>query len=314
MIIVKVATNKNRDFNRSVFNFFDFRQLFGHLTFLLMVASVISAETNPAVIEEDPLLGEVANADRLFSIADREQDLMDAISRPEGQLIDEDTLLKEAQSIISLYEGYLADYPEDATALLLYSKFLMIVGRPYEAGMALLRLDEARPNIPVVKQQLGNLAAEEGDYLAAITWLREAIRLAPLEPVYRYQKGILLDTFREQYIESGQMSREELDELMLTAFTEASELAPNNRDLKARLAEAYYDLGNPDWEAALRLWEDLAKHPLSETEDQVLSLHLARVHTELNQLDKARKYLKRVTHPALEHSRRNLMAKVDEKE
>lgn len=264
----------------------------------------LAADLPPEASEDDPLLGRIMDSERLLAIAEREQDLIAAISRPEGRLLDEETLLREAQSIITLYERYLNDYPNDPTALLLYSKFLMIVGRPYEAGIILLRLDEERPNLPVVKQQLGNLAAEEGDFLEALTWFREAIRLSPLEPTYHFQKGVLLDTFREQFIEANHFSRSELDNLMLNAFREASELAPQNRDLKARLAEAFYDLEEPDWNEALKLWKGLAQHPLSETEDQVISLHLARVLAELKRASKAREYLERVTHPALEESRR----------
>jgi hypothetical protein len=278
-------------------------------TFLLI--SILTTISGSSLFATSSALEAIGDEGRLLGIAERENELREAVARPDGRFLSEDTVLREVQSIITLYERYLREFPEDGTALLLYGKFLRAVGRPYEAAVVLLRLDELDGSIPVVKQQLGNLAAEEGDYGAALSLFNDAIRLAPLEATYQFQLGFLLSFYANQIVAAEILSRSALDAKMLEAFENASLLEPANRDFKARWAEAFYDVGDPDWEEALGLWEDLARTPVSENEDQVISLHRARVLLELGRYAEVQPLLERVSHPALEGTRRDLEERLE---
>ena len=110
----------------------------------------------------------------------------------------------------------------------------------------LLKANQLDPNLPIVKNQLGNYLAEEGEPIEAANYFISAIRLAPNEPLYHYQLGTLLTEARDDFLKSGQWTRAQLDQTMQEAFRHAAELAPDNIAFAYRYAYSFYDLAEPN--------------------------------------------------------------------
>ena len=68
-------------------------------------------------------------------------------------------LSRKAQDLVSLYESYLAENPNDTNALILFGKFLNKVGQKSCDGF-FLKADTINPKLAVVKQQIGNFLVE----------------------------------------------------------------------------------------------------------------------------------------------------------
>ncbi len=185
------------------------------------------------------------------------------------------------------YEAYLARNQDSVYGFILYGKFLRRIGENTKALVAFLRANRLDPNLGVVKQQIGTLLAEEGRYQLALPYFLAAIRLAPEVAVYQYQLGELIAFYRDSFVERDGMDGPMLDRQMLAAFESAARLAPEEPGYRWRFAEAFYDVGTPDWERALAAWGVLEDSTRSEAERDVVRLHMARVLTELGRFEEA---------------------------
>jgi tetratricopeptide (TPR) repeat protein len=163
-----------------------------------------------------------------------------------------------------------------------------------------------------VKNQLGNYIAEEGRPLEAVNYFLAAIKLAPNEPLYHYQLGTLLAEARDDFIKSGEWTRVSLDRAMHEAFRRAAELAPDRFEFAYRYAESFYDLDQPDWEAALKAWGALEEKAPTEIEKQTMRLHAANIFIKLGKPEHARTLLETVTEPSLATQKQKLVAQLDE--
>src|SRR5688572_1063817 len=88
------------------------------------------------------------------------------------------------QDLVFGYEDYLKKYPEVAAG---YVSYAMLLGQPVlderkRAAALLLKANKLDPNLPIVKNQLGNYLAEEGKPLDALNYYLSAVKLAPEEP------------------------------------------------------------------------------------------------------------------------------------
>lgn len=247
---------------------------------------------------------------RLAQIVERQQVFYEKVA--EG--VSEETLLLKAQNIADLYQGYVNDHPDDVEALILFGKFLNELGRPDAALTVLTRADHLDPEIAVVKQQIAAAFLSEGLFREALPMLLEASSLEPEEPLYYYQIGQYLYVFREELVEDGFLSHREIDRQMLSAFREASETAPDERDYLIRYAEAYNSLRYPRWEDALEIWEKLEASAVSQRELEAIALHQARILIRMGDFDQAKEKLSTVKNPALFHTRDQLTAMLREKE
>ena len=79
----------------------------------------------------------------------------------------EDELTRQAQQIVTSYESYLLENPNDLNALLLFGKFLRKTGLHESAVSLFLQADQINPNIAVVKQEIGNFLVEDGKVVEA---------------------------------------------------------------------------------------------------------------------------------------------------
>ncbi|MDD3178833.1 MAG: hypothetical protein PHQ04_00630 [Opitutaceae bacterium] len=255
-----------------------------------------------------PFLGaEETLAERtLKEIIERERDVF-ARARAEGEEIDEGRLKGEAQSLAQSYNVLLQQAPDFAPAYVAYGMMLGRVGMTREALAILFKANELDPKLPLVKNQMAKLLAEDGKPVEALPWIMAAIDLAPREPLYHFQLGLLLYAAREEFLHTGAFTRPALDKAMLDAFRHAAELAPDNIAYAYRHAEAFYDLDQPQWDEALKAWGAIEDRVASGLEKQTIRLHAANIFLKQGKPDHARTLLDTVTDGRIARQKQTLL-------
>lgn len=220
------------------------------------------------------------------------------------------------------YDDFVAKHPDFAAGYVSYALFLSnplfsvpdtlrpipVEGQQRKRAIQLLlRANQLEPDIPLVKNQLGNYLAEEARPLEAIQYYLEAIKLAPEQPLYHLQLGLLLAESRDTFIASGDWTSATLDQTMLEAFARAAALDPENPALAYQHAMAYYDLSVPDWDAALKAWRALEPRMTTPVEKQATLLHQANILIRQGQPEPARALIDRVTEQALASNKNRLI-------
>ncbi len=247
----------------------------------------------------------ISDDERLADIAVEDRDFFQALAKNSKTWSNEERD-RRAQAIHDKYYSYLLAHPRDVNALVLYGKFLYRTGQDDMAFEAFRHADALEPGLAVVKQQLANYLAENGQYKLALEFLHQATALAPNEPLYHYQIGELLNYFYESFLTDKVFDVATLNKTMAAEFAKAAELAPQQPAYAWRYAESFYDMVNPDWKAALAAWTGLVPHTTNPTLLEMLRLHCARALLELGRLDEARLLIEQPVLPALEASRLEL--------
>ncbi len=232
----------------------------------------------------------------------------------QGDKLEAESFRVQLQKLSHGYERMLQDNPNNAEVYAAYGYLLRKVDMRKQAAAMLLKANEFDPNIPLVKNQLGNLLAEDGRPLDALAYFMAAIKLMPREPLYHYQVGTLLHEARDDFLKSGEWTRAALDQAMHGAFKSAAELAPDRFEFGYRYAESFYDLAEPQWDEALKIWAALEEKAETDIERQTLRLHAANVLIKQGQNDRARLLLATVTAPELQGSKQKLVAPPSETE
>ncbi|MFH1498103.1 MAG: hypothetical protein ABII82_09795 [Verrucomicrobiota bacterium] len=264
-----------------------------------------------ALAAQLPARATTAAEEDLAALVARQQPLLEQAAAKQTPAELED-LRPRFQKLVHDYEALLARHPGFAAAHASYGLLLAnpVVGERKQAAVQLLAANRLDPDIPLVKNQLGNFLAEEGKPLEALHYYLEAVALAPREPLYHHQIGTLLVEARDTFIGSGQWTRQKLDDAMLDAFAEAADLAPDRFDHAYRHAMAHYDLAEPEWPAALELWRELQERAETAADRQLLQLHEANVLGKLGQPAQARALLRKVTEPALAVQKQKLLVEL----
>jgi len=179
-----------------------------------------------------------------------------------------------------------------------------------EAHQQFLAANKIDPHVAVVNQQLGNHAAETGNYSEALFYLRKACFLDPDAATYHYQLGELIFTYKNPLVLNRDISISEAEELMMESFRKATELAPDVRDFALRQAEAYFDLLNPDWDEALQKWDHLLESTDNLFERDVIRLRKAQVLAKLKRYLEAREIADSVTHESLQDSKQSILSEL----
>jgi tetratricopeptide (TPR) repeat protein len=225
----------------------------------------------------------------------------------EKEHLDVAWLRGELQSVINSYDVLIQKSPDFAAAYAAYGQLLGQVGMNREAVGMLLKANQLDGEIPLVKNEIARLLAEDGKPAEALPWLTAAIKLEPDEPLYHYHLGKLLTEARDDLVATNQFTREKLDASMLEAFQRAAQLAPQEMAYAYRAAEAYYDLATPRWEEALQAWTVLGARAQPGVEQQTIHLHAANVLIKLGRPDQARALLLSVTEAPLQKQRQTLL-------
>ena len=209
--------------------------------------------------------------------------------------VDQDNVKRDLQNLIFDYDTFLRTFPKYVPGYVTYGLLLGKVGMRRESTVILLKANQLEGDIPIVKNQLGNYLAEEGEPVEAATYFIAATRLAPDEPLYHYQLGTLLTEARDDFLKSSQWTRDQLDHTMQQAFKRASELAPKNFAYAYRYAFSFYDIATPNWDEALRVWGELEDQVSPGLEQETIRLHAANILIKQRRFDHARMLLGSVT-------------------
>ena len=273
--------------------------------FLLLAAAPARAE-QPAEQHAPETMAER----KLKGIAEHQRVLF-ADAAAQGKDLDEAQFKAQVEQLTHEYESLVRDNPNIADGYASYGYMLWKISMRKQAVATLLKANQLDPDIPLVKNELGNYLAEEGKPLEALNYYLSAVKLEPKEPLYHYQIGTLLYEARDDFLKSGEWSRAAIDHSMQEAFKNAAELAPDRVEFSYRYAESFYDMVDPDWAAALKAWEGMEARATSDVERQTMRLHQANVFIYMGKPDQARKVLDTVTDPALLGQRQKLIAQID---
>jgi tetratricopeptide (TPR) repeat protein len=275
--------------------------------FILLLARPLRADAPAAPAQ--PSHEETMAEHRLKDIVQHQQVLF-ADAASQGTALDQAGFTSQVEQLTREYESLLRDNPAFAAGFASYGYMLWKVGLRKQAVAILLKANQMDPDIPLVKNELGNYLAEDGKPLEALNYFLAAVKLEPKEPLYHYQLGTLLYEARDDFLKSGQWSRASIDHSMLEAFRNAAELAPDRIEFTYRYAESFYDMEDPDWAAALKAWEGLEARAQSQTERETMRLHEANVLLNMGKNDRARAIVNTVTDPSLAEQKQKLVARL----
>jgi tetratricopeptide (TPR) repeat protein len=247
----------------------------------------------------------------LKQIVDRQKTLL-AEAAKEGDKLDSESFRVQVQDLCHDYEILLRNSPNFAPAYVAYGYLLSKMDMPRESVAILLKANQLDPDIPLVKNQIGNFLAEQGKPLEAENYFRAAIKLDPTEPLYQYQLGKLLHEARDDFLKTGEWTPEQLDGASHEAFRRAAELAPGRIEFTYRYAESFYDLAPPDWSKALDAWAALEEKEPSLIGREIIRLQAANVLIKEGRFDPARVLLGTVTEPRLAAQKQKLVAQLPE--
>lgn len=214
------------------------------------------------------------------------------------------------QRVIESYERLVEKHADFAAAWAAYGLFLcdpLIENRPAALPL-LLKANGLDSELPVVKNQLGVILAEQGRPVDAFNYFLAASDLAPREVLYHLQVGLVLDEGRADFLKTGAWTAAALDKSILAAFAKVAELAPERTDYAYRAAEAYYTLSEPRWEEAYAAWTKLEDRLSGQIEIETVRLHRARVLWKRGLAGDARELLATVKAPELASQKERLAA------
>ncbi|NBQ57786.1 MAG: hypothetical protein EBU32_05245, partial [Opitutaceae bacterium] len=243
----------------------------------------------------------------LRQIAERQRTLLETAAK-QGDKLDEEAFRSQLQELTHGYERLLHDSPNNAEVFAAYGYLLRKVDMRKQAAAMLLKANQLDSDIPLVKNQLGNLLAEDGRPLDALPYFMAAIKLSPKEPLYHYQLGSLLHEAQDDFLKSGEWTRTALDHATHGAFKTAAELAPDRFEFGYRYAESFYDLAEPQWDEALKVWAALEENAGTPIERQTLRLHAANILLKQGHADRAKLLLDTVSEPELQGQKQKLIA------
>ncbi len=245
----------------------------------------------------------------LQRLVQEEERILSHAREPDGTY-DIEQVQRGFQDLVREYEVFLADNPDYAAGYVAYGLMLDRAGETRIASRMFMRADELDPEIPVVKNQLGNYMVENDRPVHALPYFLTAIELEPEEALYYYQLGNLLAEYRDEFLGRGMYEAAVLDEQLQKAFRKARELTPDEIAYAYRYAESYYDVEDPDWDAALEAWDSLTGRLRPGVELQTIYLQQANVHLLNDDPGKATELLENVTEPALQSNKERLLERL----
>lgn len=291
----------------------EFLQIIIFFGLLLLATACTSTTTENDIIEKktDRSVYTYTLAEKkLLYIIDQQNRFFERI-KSKSRMSRSDALSIKSR-IDSLWDEYLAQFPDDANALIINGKFLRATGDPDTAYKRFSKAERINPKIAVVKQQLANYEAEHGMPKEAYDNLKEAIALEGNVAIYHIQLADLLLFFREEFLVKQVFTQEKIDNEMIDVIAQASKLEPKNSKIQWKYARFFYDVGKPDWNLALAQWENILQNfaPLNIDKQTALA-NKARVLIELNRDEQAEEILKQIDLKSLSPDVKKLMSVIE---
>jgi tetratricopeptide (TPR) repeat protein len=250
--------------------------------------------------------GESMSERELKRILQRERSVI-AAAQSAGESMDRSNTEMQLREIVRDYDSLLRRDPQFVAGYIAYGLFLNNAGEAKRAYDLFKKAEKIEPELAVLKNQIGNHHAEEGEYKEALDYYLGALALAPNEALYHYQVGALLYEYREYFIDAKLFTRDAILVRSAEAFARAAELAPDNIAYTYRHAESFYDLPTSDWPAALAAWKAIEQRAKAGVEQQTVLLQEANVLLKLGRTDDARALLERVIEAPLQSNKKKLV-------
>lgn len=292
-------------------------QRFHRFRFVLLLLAIPLAAVSFGQEAAESDTGETPSSESMaaYLLKDLNEREQSAYKRYEKALVTEDvhSIETELQSIVDGYEALISAAPNYVAAFISYGMMLHRVGERIPSNAMLIRADQIDPYHAIVKNQLGNYQAEEGNYPEAMGFYQMAIDLRPDEPLYHYQLGNLLFSYKNFFIDDKLFLPDGIDLEIQNRFREAAMLAPAHLPYRLRYAQSFFDIARPNWEAALEEWQQLVNFVESPEEKQMMQLYMAKTRFEMGHHTAAQKIIKGIDEPSLEHSKDILLKQINAK-
>lgn len=292
-------------------------QRFNRFRFVLFILAIPIAAVSFGQEAAESDTGETPSSESMaaYLLKDLNEREQSAYKRYEKALVTEDvhSIETELQSIVDGYEALISAAPNYVAAFISYGMMLHRIGERIPSNAMLIRADQIDPYHAIVKNQLGNYQAEEGNYPEAMGFYQMAIDLRPNEPLYHYQLGNLLFSYKKFFIDDKLFLPEGIDLEIQNRFRKAAMLAPAHLPYRLRYAQSFFDIARPNWEAALEEWQQLVNFVESPEEKQMMQLYMAKTRFEMGHHTAAQKIIKGIDEPSLEHSKGILLKQINAK-
>ena len=292
-------------------------QRFHRFRFVLLLLAILLAAVSFGQEAAESDTGETPSSESMaaYLLKDLNEREQSAYKRYERALATEDvhSIKTELQSIVDGYEALISAAPNYVAAFISYGMMLHRIGERIPSNAMLIRADQIDPYHAIVKNQLGNYQAEEGNYPEAMGFYQMAIDLRPDEPLYHYQLGNLLFSYKNFFIDDKLFLPEGIDLEIQNRFRKAAMLAPAHLPYRIRYAQSFFDIARPNWEAALEEWQQLVNFVESPEEKQMMQLYMAKTRFEMGHHTAAQKIIKGIDEPSLEHSKDILLKQINAK-
>ena len=292
-------------------------QRFHRFRFVLLLLAIPLAAFSFGQEAAESDTGETPSSESMaaYLLKDLNEREQSAYKRYERALATEDvhSIETELQSIVDGYEALISAAPNYVAAFISYGMMLHRIGERIPSNAMLIRADQIDPYHAIVKNQLGNYQAEEGNYPEAMGFYQMAIDLRPDEPLYHYQLGNLLFSYKNFFIDDKLFLPEGIDLEIQNRFRKAAMLAPAHLPYRLRYAQSFFDIARPNWEAALEEWQQLVNFVESPEEKQMMQLYMAKTRFEMGHHTAAQKIIKGIDEPSLEHSKDILLKQINAK-
>ncbi|MFL3657868.1 MAG: tetratricopeptide repeat protein [Opitutales bacterium] len=277
------------------------------LTFMTDTPSLFAQKS-----DEEPQSSESMATYMLKRLGEREAA---AFKRYEKAMATEDvrSIEAELQSIVDGYEKLISVAQGYSPVYISFGMFLHRTGERKASNAMLMRADEIDPYHAIVKNQLGNYLAEEGKYDQALAFYQMAIDLNPNEPLYHYQTGNLLFSYKSFFIDDKLFLPDGFDLQMQESFRTAAMLNPSHLPYRLRYAQSFFDVSRPNWDAAIEEWQQLVEFPSDPAQKQLMELYMARARFGAGHHTAARKIIRGINRPELQKSKEKLLALIDAK-
>jgi tetratricopeptide (TPR) repeat protein len=212
------------------------------------------------------------------------------------------------------YEDFLMRHPNHVRARLAYGSFLSDTGDEEEGVAQWEKAREIDPKNPATWNNLANYYGHRGPVTNAFAFYAKAIELNPKEAVYYHNLGTTVFLFRKDAMEFYHIDEQKVFDRALELYAKALELDPDNYVLANDIAQTYYGIKPPRYEAALAAWNYALKTAKDELQREGVYVHLARNEIQMARFAQAHQHLDAVTNETYQVLKQRLVRNLAQKE
>lgn len=282
---------------------------------IVLCASVfcVSCTSEPKHVDNSSMRSYSLSDKKLLDIISSQNKLFETIERSGRNArapMTSSDLISQKRRIDSLWKAYFAGESRNAEAYAIYGKYLRKCGDLAGAYAAFKKADSLDSTMASVKHQLAVYESEIAEYKLAYSNFSEAVKLAPNEKFYLRQRAKFLMVAKYRLVKMG-FDSEKLDREMLEDYRKTAELSKPNSQERWEYAKAFYSVGNPDWDLALSLWDNIIYSASILLEKQTALANKARVLIELRRDAEAEVILNSIDNEHLASDKALLMRVID---